>query len=154
MPEDYARATAAPRTVTIGGATYLASKFAPRDFGDLAAFLKDQVPDPRLKARELCAGLSDAVALQIWTELSEEAKDWPPTITSRAGNQLLMMTLEGNARIIWIALRRYNPGVTLERARQIAETVTMEEIVDLFHAGFPEETFDPKARTATEPSPG
>ncbi len=151
MSDDYAKAAASPRGLRIGGAEYLVGKFTPRDLGDLGAWLKDQVPDPRLKARELCAGLSDAVALAIWRDLSDEARDWPPSIESYQGNRLLLGTYEGNARLLWVGLRRHNPGVTLEVAARLAEHITLDEVSALVRLGFPEETFDPKATPATEP---
>ena len=153
MAEDYAKATAAPGHVTIGEVTYRASKFGPRDLGDLQAWLKSQVPDPRLMARQLCEGLPDAVALQIWTDLSEEAKDWPPSLTSEIGNNMLLFTHEGAAQVIWVCLRRYNAGVTLEKAREMAAIVSNEELASLLNAGFPEPTFSPKVLTETTTTP-
>lgn len=147
MNEDHARATAAPGYVIIGDVTYRSSKFGPRDLGDLQAWLKSQVPDPRSMARELCAGLSDAVALQIWTDLSEEAKDWPPSLTSDMGNNLLLFTHEGAAQVIWVCLRRFNASITLDEARKMALTVSNEELAALLNAGFPEPTFSPKVMT-------
>ncbi len=153
MNDDYAKATAAPMFVTIGDVSYRASKFGPRDLGDLQAWLKSQVPDPRLMARELCEGLPDAVALRIWTDLSEEAKGWPPSLTSAEGNNLLMLTHEGAAQIIWVALRRYNAGVDLAEARRLAMTVSTDELAAILNAGFPEPDFSPKAYTETMTTP-
>lgn len=152
MNEDYAIATAAPRQVMIQGSLYLVGKFRPRDLGDLGSWLKSQVPDPRLKARDICAGLSDAVALEAWKELSEEAKDWPPSVTSPAGNQLLLLTHEGNSQLLFVALRRHNKSVDMEAARRIAEDATIEEIIAVLNAGFPEDLFAPKSTTSTEMS--
>jgi hypothetical protein len=154
MQDDYAKAAASPRTVTIGEVAYKVSKFGPRDLGDLQAWLKSQIPDPRLMAKELCAGLSDAVALEIWRDLSQEAQDWPPTITSQEGNRLLMVTHEGNAQVLLVALRRHQAGFNIEQARKIAETISLDEITSVLNAGFPEPTFDPKdpAESTTPPT--
>ena len=151
MQEDYAKATGAPGYVTIQGVAYRVKKFNPRDLGDLQAWLKKQMPDPRLMARELCAGLPDAVALQIWKDLSEEAKDWPPTVMSWKGNFQLMFTWEGNAMVAWVALRKHQADVTYERALQITADATTEEIAELMRAAFPEDTFGPKVQVAMEP---
>ena len=145
MAEDYAKATAAPRPIRIGGADYRVGKYNPRDLGDLTAWLKSVSPDPRLKAKELCAGLPDAVALEVWRELSDEARDWPPGLTSYEGNNLLVMTYEGNVQVIWVSLRRHNPGFTMEHARKMAQDITLDEINELIRLGFPEPTFDPKS---------
>lgn len=155
MADDYAKATARPGYVTIGGTEYRPKKFGPRDIGDLEAWLKREVPDPRLMARDLCASLSDAVALEIWRELSQEAKDWPPKLTSAKGNQLLMLTHEGNAMLLWVSLRKYHADITLDKARTMAEDVTLDEIGEVLRAGFPEESFLPKDQaspTTTEMS--
>ena len=58
--DDYIKATAAPGWVTIGGKRYQAGRYGPRDRGDFNGFLRDRFPDPRLMARELCQGQSDA----------------------------------------------------------------------------------------------
>ncbi len=152
MAEDYAKATARPGYVTLAGVEYRPKKFAPRDIGDLEAFLKREFPDPRLMARDLCQGLPDAVALKIWTDLNEEAKDWPVTILSAKGNHRLMFTYEGNAVLIWVALRKNHAEVTLEKARQIAEDVDTEEISELLRAGFPEDAFVPKGQAGPTPT--
>jgi hypothetical protein len=151
MPDDYAKATARPGYVRIGETEYRPKKFGPRDVGDLEAYLKREFPDPRLMARELCAGLSDTVALKIWSDLSAEAADWPVTVASNRGNRALMLTFEGNAMLLWIALRRHHADVTLDKARQIAEEVTLEEIGAVLNAAFPAETFLPKDQTSPAP---
>ena len=78
MAEDFAKLTASPVPIVIQGVQYLVGKFSRRDLGDLQAWIKSQVPDPRLMAREICAGLSDAVAIRVWEDLSREAELWPP----------------------------------------------------------------------------
>jgi hypothetical protein len=152
MTDDYAKATAAPGYVRIGAVEYRARKFSPRDIGDCEAWLKQEFPDPRMKARELCAGMSDAVALVIWQELSEEATDWPVAAMSAKGSYHLMFTWEGNAYLAWAAFRRNQADITLDRAREITADATTEEIAALVRAVFPEETFLPKdpASTATK----
>lgn len=151
MSDDFAKATARPGFVTIADTEYRVSKFGPRDLGDLQAWLKAQIPDPRLMARELCAGLSDTVALEIWRELSEEAKLWPPSVASSQGNEMLMLTYEGNVQLLTVALRRHNPGLDSAKIRAIAETISIDEIANVLSAGFPEDAFVPKAipETAT-----
>lgn len=147
MADDFAVAAASPRPIRIGGAEYLVGKFTPRDLGDLQAWLKEQVPDPRLKARELCRDLPDAVALQVWKDLREDALDWPPSFNSREGSWLLTTTHEGAARVLWVLLRQHNEGVDLVRARELVKAVSQAELNLLIDMGFPEPTFDPKAPT-------
>ena len=149
--DDYAKAAGSPSTVKIGDRTFKLGKFTPRDLGDLQAFIKIRIPDPRLAARELCQGMSDAVALKIWNDLSLEALNWPPSLESRQGNELLMMTHEGAATVLWVALRRHNK-VTEKECAELALDVTIDELAAVLSGGFPEPTFDPKSMTATEPS--
>jgi hypothetical protein len=148
--EDYSKATASPRTIRIGDVDYRVAKWGPRDIGDLEAWLKSQVPDPRLMARQLCEGLSDAVALEVWRDLSMEATSWPPDITSRQGNKLLMNSHEGHTQLLWVALRRHNASFTLEQAREIART-NYEVAMQAAALAQPEEDFSPKSPAATEP---
>ena len=155
MNEDYAKATAAGVPVTIGGREYRAAKFGPRSYGDLNAWLKKQKPDPRMMAKELCAGLPDAVALQIWRDLQDEAQDWPLSLDHAEGNRLLTLTSEGAAQVVWVMLRKYQPHVTLEKAGEIAADITSEELNELIGArSAAEPTHDPKAEMSLkDPTP-
>ncbi len=152
MADDYAKATAAPRHITINGREYRVGKYGPRDIGDLEAWLKTQVPDPRLMARELCAGLPDAVALEVWRDLSAEAMNWPPTVESRQGNKLLMGTWEGQALLVWVSLRRHNADFSLDEARALTKNDD-ELAIEVTRLSYPEPTFDPKDDPATMPVP-
>jgi hypothetical protein len=143
MSDDYAKATAAPGFIAISGRDYRVGKFGPRDVGDFEAWIKTQVPDPRLMARELCAGLPDAVALEVWRDLSAEAASWPPGVDSREGNKLLMQTWEGNALLVWVSLRRHNADFTLEQARQLTKNDDTLAI-QVSAIAYPEPSFDPK----------
>lgn len=145
--EDYAKAAASPGFITIGEVQYRVAKFGPRSLGDLQAWLKSQVPDPRLKAREICAGLSDAVALEVWREFSTEAMGWPPSIDTIEGNKLLTMTHEGAAQVAFALLRKHNPAVDMAKARELADSMDSAQINELIRLGFPEANFDPKGPT-------
>jgi hypothetical protein len=144
MNNDYAKDTAAGQPVTIGGKEYRAAKFGPRSLGDLTAWLKKQVPDPRLQIRELCEGLGDGVALQIWRDLQDAAQDWPPSLLTPEGNLLLTGSSEGAAQVIWVSLRKHQPYITLEKALEMALDIENEELFELIRLGFPEGTFVPK----------
>jgi hypothetical protein len=152
VSDDYAKATAAPGFIAINGREYRVGKFGPRDIGDFEAWLKTQVPDPRLVAKELCAGLPDAVAIEVWRDLSAEAMNWPPTVESRIGNKLLMGTHEGHALLVWVSLRRHNASFTLDDARQLTKD-NDDLALEVARLSYPEPTFDPKVQTATEPVP-
>lgn len=149
MSDDYAKATAAGSPITIQGQQYRASKYGPRDLGDLQAWLKLQKPDPRTLAKELCAGLPDVVALQIWRDLSDEAQDWPLSMEHPEGNRLLLTTTDGATQVIWVTLRRYQPEIDLVAAGKLALTISQDELNTLASLGFPGANHDPKAETTS-----
>lgn len=144
MPEDYAKAVGAAMMLTINGREYQVSKFTPRDIGDIQAWLKSEIPDPRLEARKMLDGLPDAVAISIWRTMAEEAKNWPPTLGDERANQLLTTSTEGVARLIWVTLRKHN-GIDLEKARELANTIEIDEVNELVRLASPESADVPKA---------
>jgi hypothetical protein len=145
MSDDYSRATGAPGSLRLAGREFLVGKFSPRDIGDLQAWLKEQVPDPRARARELIQGMPESVALQIWKDLSEEARDWPPSFGSAKATSLLTTNGEGIARLLWVTLRRHNPGFNLEAARALADQVDFDDVNRVIALASPESATDPKA---------
>lgn len=155
MNDDYGKAAAAPSRITLGGVDYRVAKQGPRIYGELTQFLKSFVPDPRLKAKELLAAIPpDAVALKdvalrIWEDLSREAENWPPSLESFEGNQILTTTHEGATQVVYSLLRRHNADITLERARSIADDITAAEIAEMIRLSMPEPTFDPKSPAGT-----
>ncbi len=152
MSDDYGKAVAAPSTITLNGVTYRVAKQGPRIFGELQQFLKSYVPDPRMKAKEIIRDLPDAVALEIWKEYSEEAKDWPPTLDSREGNLILTTTHEGAAMVVFLLLGKYT-AMTMEEARRIAADLESGQINELIGLSMPEIDFDPKGPADRGPVP-
>lgn len=155
MPEDFARATAAPSPTMIAGRTYLAGELTPRGFGDLQMFLKTMSPDPRKQAIEWIKEVAalkeiatDALQLEIWRTACEDAKSWPPSLLGE-GAFLILNTTEGQAHVVWVALRDHNPGFTLDNARSIIELnqLRWEQFMGLFNGLFPDRAGDPKSQT-------
>lgn len=146
MSDDYARATGAAGTIWIGDREYRVSKFTPRDIGDLQAWLKEQVPDPRLEARRIMEGMPDAVAIEVWKTMALEAKEWPPTLATEKGNELLTVTSEGIARLLWVTLRKHN-GVDLGEARKLSNDISIEDLGHIMQLASPESDQSPKAVT-------
>lgn len=149
--DDYGKAVAAPSTITLGGVTYRVAKQGPRVYGELQQFLKAHVPDPRLKAAEILAAIPpDAmalkdVALEIWREFSEEARDWPPSLHSVEGNLILTTTHEGATQVVYTLLRRHCAEMTREKAAEIAADLDAAQVNELIRLSMPEPTFDPKS---------
>ena len=154
MADDFARATGAAGTYQIGDQTYLISKLSPRDIGDLQAYIKEVCPNPRAEALALIreGGLPEPIAMEVWKTAVEESRDWPPSMSDERGNQLITMTFEGNARLLWVLLRRYQPGVDLAKARQLAELITLDDLGALMALGAPESASDPKAENGPPPT--
>jgi hypothetical protein len=151
MAEDFARATGAPQMFTINGKPYFLGKLTPRALGDIQAFLKEQVEDPRSRTRRLMEGLPDSVQLAMWQQACEEARSWPPSLGDE-GTFSLLLTEEGQARILWIAFRRHNPAFTLDEARKISAEYEMsaDELNDLIARMSPKEIGDPLSPTKPE----
>jgi hypothetical protein len=143
MSDDYARATGASGFISIDGKEYRVSRFTPRDIGDLQAWLKNEIPDPRIEGRRMIEGLPDGIAREIWLTYANEAKNWPPTLGDDHGNTLLTTTTEGVARLLWVTLRRYN-GIDLVKARELAAMVEISQINDIVRLASPESDNAPK----------
>jgi hypothetical protein len=149
MALDYARATGAPRTVTLAGRDYRVHKIRPRDLGELEAWFKDVTPDPRVEARKFMEGLPDAVAKHMWDRALEDARGWPPRLDSDAGSDL-MSTPEGQARSLWLILRRGLPGMTLDEARDLADAISREDYEEVIALARPGDPGDPKPMAPAE----
>jgi hypothetical protein len=145
--DDYARATGQPKTVTIRDVDYRVHKFRPRDLGEIEAWMKTRVANPREEARRYMEGLPDAVAKHVWDRALEASSDWPPTFENDAG-QALLMSEEGMAFIVWVCLRRGIAGFTLDQARDLAETLDVDDVLALTEAAKPGEVGDPKVPAA------
>lgn len=148
MSDDFARATGSPLYVTINGKEYRVSKFTPRDIGDIQAWFKSEVPDPRVEARKFIEGIPDAVAIEVWKTAVEEARNWPPTLGDERSNDLLVASSEGVARLLWVTLRRHN-GIDLPQARQLVDHLDIGDIAELIRLASPESADVPKASTAS-----
>jgi hypothetical protein len=144
MSRDLAEITAAPRTFTYGGDEYVVHKLRPRDLGEISAWLMDRTPNPKAEARKVIEGLTDAVAIHIWDQAVEEARDWPPTLDSPKG-QAFLSTPDGQSFLVWVALRRSIPGFDRDRARDLSEKLTGEDFSRLMSLVNPGEPGDPKA---------
>jgi len=125
--QDLAIATGAERTVLVSGVTYRVPKFTPSIVGRINAWLKDEVPNPKDRARERMAGLSDAVALAIWRDAVEEAQGWPYAFGTPQGDKYLMQ-YDGATRILYELLSVTTPGFTVEAARTMMNAIGMEGV--------------------------
>lgn len=155
MPnEDFARVTAAGRTFTIDGKDYRASKLTPRGVGDLQAYLKEVIPDPRRVARDLMDGFPESVQLEILRRAYEEAREWPPEFGDPKTFHLFLSE-EGQARLLWVCFRKHNPSFTLDYARELSRRYEMDidELNHLMELVSPGEVGDVKNQTRAMEQP-
>jgi hypothetical protein len=149
MADDFAAATVAPRTFTFEGVDFKVHKLRPRDIGEIEAWMKDKVPNPKGEALIFMKGQSDAVAMHIWDEACKEAAEWPPQFENDSG-QALLLTAEGGARLVWVILRRGTPSLTLDQATEIADHMSVEDLNRLATLAMPGDPDSPKSPDSTE----
>jgi hypothetical protein len=149
MAEGLAKATDATRTWTVDGVDYRVRKFRLRDWGEIEAWLADHVPDPWTIARRHMEGLPPDVAKHIWDRACADGEaNWPPSFDDPRARRLLLSP-EGQTYYIFLALRRTVAGMTVERAREVADRLDdgdFERLMELTRPGDPEA---PKAATPT-----
>lgn len=150
MSEDFARATNAPREIELDGKTFRVSKLTPRDLGELQSYLKTACPDPRQEALKFMEGQPEAVAKIIWVQACQDAQDWPPSIDSKKGQELLA-TAEGIAHSLHTLLGKHQPAFSKEDAAALAEHIDLADLERLFGLVSPGETGDLKAAGADAP---
>lgn len=123
--KDLAIVTGVERNVLVAGELFRVPKFTPSIVGRINAWLKDQVPNPKDLARQRMEGLPDAVALAIWQDALQEAKEWPPAFGTPAGDAYLMR-YDGASRILYELLSATTPGFTVDRAQQMIHQIGVE----------------------------
>jgi hypothetical protein len=150
MTDNFARSTAAPRKVTLGGVPVYAGKLTPNGWGVLQAFFMDALQSPLEQAREAIHGLPDNEAAKVWVEaLSAFNHDWPPALESSIGSDLLSSP-EGKATLVYVACRGHNRRMTRERAAELADGATPEEMGRLIALMMPGELGDLRAPDAPD----
>jgi hypothetical protein len=145
---DIASLTAAPRAFRLDGAEYTVSPLTYADIGEIQAFFKDEVPDPRAEARRHMDGLPDAVAIHIWDRAVEAACDWPPRLGDPRATALLLSP-RGMALVLRLALRRGHPGLDAAEYERLAGRMSRSDFDRLLGLAFDLEPADPKAAAAT-----
>jgi hypothetical protein len=141
---DFAKATGAPALVQILGQEYKVFELRPRDLGEMEAWFRSVVPNPRIEALTYMKDQSDAVAMHIWDSMIDQP--WPPKFQSEEGQELLL-SAEGQARALHIVLRRgfANGQFTLDDARDLTERMSLKEVLDVLNVASPGEPGDPLA---------
>jgi hypothetical protein len=154
MGEGLASVVDAARAWTVDGVDYRVSKFRLRDWGELEAWLADQLPDPWTVARKHMEGLPPEVQKHIWDRACAEGEaHWPPSFADPRARRVILGP-EGQAFYVYLALRRTTGGMDLARARDVADRMgagDLERLMALVQPGDPDA---PKAPTTTGAAPG
>jgi hypothetical protein len=163
---DLATLTNAPREVTLAGKVYKVSALTLAEWGELQAWLKDNVPDPveralaqLAKAKAAGVDVQPEDRLALLKEARIEAKAWPPRVATTAWIEAIESVGNGVAMYVFVVLRKHQPGITLEAAKAIANDpdLTVPEMTTFARRalGFddPKKATGADGGTATTPPP-
>jgi hypothetical protein len=147
---DLATAANEPREVELGGMTYKVSLLTPRQWAPLQAYIRDHVPDPvtvavgeLAQARALGIEVTPADRQFLLAEARKDAKAWPPALGSQEWFRVLDGD-EGRARFLLTVLGKHQPSLTIEQARDLADRLTIDEILPVIRSVFGVEDRGPK----------
>ena len=137
-------ATAAPREVKLSGKTYLVGRFRLEDYGYIEQWMRDQLVaaarsqfvDPTLSQddKRLILSMAYEAAGKVSFN-SEEARGF-------------IQSIGGCLRVAWFALRRHQPGMTIE---QVDDILTPESAVDILDMVFQQTTETQSDKPAGKP---
>lgn len=140
--ENFARATAAPRRLELGGETVWVHKLTPRALGVIQAFFIECLENPYEAACDAIANLPEEEARARWTKTVSDAREsWPPGFHSEIGLNLLSSP-HGRGVLVWAVGRKHTHGLTRERAEAIGEAMSADEFFTLFNSLVPGEVGD------------
>jgi hypothetical protein len=150
MSNDLAALSASPRSVTLGGEAYQVSPFTMRDLGTLGAYLKDVVPHPVAAVRMSIAGMDESdKALVIQEAFAEARTHWPPRFESDQGQEILVYSREGRAKLTHVILSKHQPDLTIDQAMVIADAMLGGEFLAMMSLASGKEPKVPNSGTAT-----
>ncbi len=122
-------ASAAPVPITIAGRDFLLSPLSDRDFDELSLWFQARVlrvaraslgPDSSPQEREetMRAAYAHAATIDFFTEYNNRSQRPQAELD------------EATAQLIWRALRKNHPAMSLEDARTILQSEAAAEVVD------------------------
>lgn len=153
---DLASLAATPRTIILGDSEYKISPFRLRDLSELAAYLKDVVPHPVAAMRPALEGMSSEDKALAFQGAFVEARSWPPGVDSDQGQQVLVYTQAGRAKLVYVILSRHQPELTPDDALKIADSLTVDQFERITSLASGKEHAVPNSDPATvkvSPSP-
>lgn len=138
--------TAAPREVTLAGEAFRVAPLTMREWGVMQAWIKDHGPSPlRACTSEKLAGLEDDQRREMMRLALLEEVRWPPPVFSTMWIAVLLGSPEADGPFVHAVLRKCHPDLTLERAHQLAERMSVPEFQKLIHLAKGEDPPLPKS---------
>jgi hypothetical protein len=145
--------------VTIGGEAYRVSALAAEDWADFQEWIRIHIYNPMTRAlRQLDEAEAAGVRIskpsrEAMLEVARKAsRSWPP----KPGTAEWVECLQedgADGPLFWVALRKHNPGMTREKAAELAGLVDADGLWRLGLAAVGGDPDDPKAATRAGLSP-
>jgi hypothetical protein len=164
---DSAEASNQPIELALGGEAYRAKALTRREWGELQAWLKREVPGPiervasaASEAEARGCPIPQATLRAMADRAIERAAHWPPAPGSNEWLDLLNTTEGGEDEFVWHALRRDNPTLSRDGVAPLIARMSGPEMIDLISVALygrppapksPGSTTNPAA--GAEPSP-
>ena len=119
----------APRPVAVAGRGFLVRPATLRDLAEIQGWLDARFPDPLDAIGEQLFGPEPAQGTERDRLLTEAELAWDegPPLWDDARGAALLATAEGASVLLWVALRRDNPGFTPEAAADLSLAITAAE---------------------------
>jgi hypothetical protein len=140
---DLATATNAPEEITLGGKTYRVRLLTMRERGIIQAFLKSRLQSPNTRAAIAIQQAKDAgtpldrpIEDRIWERAEMAALTWPPRFGSAAWFDAVDGIEGGWEQVLFEVLSKVDLDFTLDKAGELAPSVTMDEWADLIRVAF------------------
>jgi hypothetical protein len=157
---DLAVAAGVPEEVTLAGKTYRVRLLTMREKGVLQAFLKSKLQSPVTRAAIAIQQAKDAgtpldrpIEDRIWERAEVAALTWPPRFGSAAWFDAVDGIEGGWEQVLFEVLSKVDLDFTLDKANELAPSVTMDEWADLVRVAFWGTPPAPKNGEAASPTP-
>lgn len=144
--------TAAPRRMKLAGIEFTVAPLELREWGELQAWFKDNVPSPLASVAKGVELLPDAERKEILSGAMERQLRWPPRVATEEWFNAISAATGGDAMFLWVVLRKHHPEITIEQANRLSERASAEESLAVIFQAIGIAT-PPKATAPSEPAP-
>jgi hypothetical protein len=131
---DLLSVTATPRALRIGGEEHRLSPLTVDDFGELQAWVDSQFPDPFEVANAVIARGDYTVPQQqfFYRLAMEQSTRGKRLIGSSPEADDMVRSLEGTIQLLWISVRKAEPGFTPDDAVRLRKKMSFGDIARVF----------------------